>query len=124
MTHEQIKVLRFHLATGLPIRPFPEFHPEDAGLRAALLEEEMEELHEAQDERDIIKIADALGDLLYVVYGTAITYGIDLEPIFDEIHRSNMSKVRGGVIRRADGKILKGPHYFPPNLADEIAGQK
>jgi predicted HAD superfamily Cof-like phosphohydrolase len=65
---------------------------------------------------DIERIADALGDLLYVVYGTAVSYGIDMEPVFAEIHRSNMSKGDPEVVRASNGKILKSRNWTPPNL--------
>ena len=85
-------------------------------LRIRLIREEFEELIAALEDKDIIEVADALGDLLYVVYGTAVSYGIDMEPIFEEIHKSNMSKADPVVKVRGDGKILKGSGYFLPNL--------
>jgi predicted HAD superfamily Cof-like phosphohydrolase len=81
-------------------------------LRMSLIDEEFAELDEAIEENDLVKIADALGDLLYVVYGTCAAYGIDIEPVFREIHRSNMTKVGGPV--REDGKRLKPEGYTPP----------
>jgi len=70
-------------------------------------------------EPDLVEIADALGDLIYVVYGAAICHGIDLDAVVAEIHRSNMSKLGedGQPIRREDGKTLKGPDFFPPDSA-------
>ena len=79
-----------------------------------MIEEELTELHDALRIGDAIGTADAIGDLLYVVYGAALAYGIDMEPIFTEIHRSNMTKVGGKV--RGDGKVLKPQGYSPPNL--------
>jgi predicted HAD superfamily Cof-like phosphohydrolase len=67
------------------------------------------------------KLADALGNLLYVVFGTAVECGIDIEPIVDEIHKSNMTKDGGGL--RADGKVLKGPGYVAPDIAAVIRKQ-
>ncbi len=87
-------------------------------LRVDLIEEELQELHEAIADENLIEIADALTDLLYVVYGAGHTFGIDLDKTFAEVHRSNMSKLGedGKPIRRDDGKILKGPNYSPPDL--------
>ena len=72
---------------------------------------------------DLIETADALGDLKYVVEGAALVFGIPLEPVFMEIHRSNMSKLGtdGKPIYREDGKVLKGPNYTPPNVAAVLA---
>ena len=81
-------------------------------LNAKLIGEELEEYLEAND---IVDIADAIGDLLYVVLGAACQHGIDIDPIFHEIHRSNMTKFIDGH-RRADGKWIKGPSYTPANL--------
>lgn len=81
-------------------------------LNANLIQEELNEYLNAET---IVDIADALGDLLYVVLGAACQHGIDLDPIFHEIHRSNMTKFIDGY-RRADGKWVKGPSYNPPNL--------
>jgi len=93
--------------------------PEDQKLRAWLLDEERAEYEEAVVKGDIVEIADALVDMLYIVLGTAVSHGITRLPeMFAEVHRSNMSKLAadGSVIRREDGKILKGPNYFKPNL--------
>ena len=87
-------------------------------LRLELIVEEVEELADAIDNEDLVEIADALTDILYVTYGAGHALGIDLDACFDEVHRSNMSKLdeNGKAIYRADGKVLKGPNYFPPNL--------
>lgn len=89
----------------------------------ALLEEEVKELSEASSSRDLVAIADALGDCVYVLYGTALTYGIDLDAVIAEIHRSNMSKLGPGrrPLLRFDGKVIKGPFYTPPDLAPIVA---
>lgn len=84
-------------------------------LRLELISEEFKELVVASFNHDITGIADACADLMYVVLGTAVAYGIDLEEIFAEVHCSNMSKLKDGIVRE-DGKILKGPSYSPPNL--------
>jgi predicted HAD superfamily Cof-like phosphohydrolase len=89
-------------------------------LRERLITEEFGEYLEAVEERDIIKVADAIGDLLVVVYGTGDAWGIPVDLIFEEIHRSNMSKRSsdGQVIRDEGGKVLKGDRYSPPKLVD------
>ena len=89
-------------------------------LRYELIREEVvDELKVALENQDFIEIADALGDILYVVYGAALTFGIDIDTVFAEIHRSNMTKLGldGKPIYREDGKVLKGPNYEPPNIA-------
>lgn len=88
-------------------------------LRKNLLEEEFNEYLEAIGQEDVVAIADALGDMLYIIYGTARVYGIPLDDVVAEIHRSNMTKVVGGaVLRREDGKVMKPPTYDPPNLRE------
>lgn len=88
-------------------------------LRANLLEEEYYELADAVSQANITGIADGLADMVYVLYGTALVYGIDLDAVLAEVHRSNMSKLGadGQPIYRQDGKVLKGPNYVKPNLA-------
>ena len=95
---------------------WPDFSTRE--LRLELIQEEVDELGEAMEQRDMVGIADALTDILYVVYGTGHSYGIDLDECFQEVHSSNMSKLGedGKPIRRDDGKILKGPNYFEPDL--------
>ena len=89
-------------------------------LRFSLMSEENEEYLEAANNDDIIEVADALGDMLYILCGTIIEHGMQdiIEGVFDEIQRSNMSKLGedGEPIYREDGKVLKGPHYFKPNF--------
>lgn len=87
-------------------------------LRKNLILEETNELIEAYLQGDIVEIADALTDLLYVVYGAGLAFGIDLDACFQEVHDSNMSKLDsdGKVIRREDGKVLKGPNFRKPDL--------
>ena len=98
--------------------------PEDSIrlLRYKLIDEELTELHEAMVNEDIIEIADALTDLLYVVYGAGHAYGIDLDRCFAEVHRSNMSKVGGH--KRADGKWVKPAHYSPARIAPILDAQR
>ena len=95
-----------------------------AKLRLELIREEVEELNVGIEGMDIVEIADALTDILYVVYGAGHAFGIDLDECYQEVYRSNMSKLGadGKPIYREDGKILKGPDYFHPNLADIING--
>lgn len=87
-------------------------------LRKDLLKEEYEEYLDAEKNNDLVEIADALADIIYIAAGTALSYGIPLDKVWEEVHSSNMSKLDadGNPIRRADGKILKGPTFFPPNI--------
>ena len=91
-------------------------------LRYDLIKEEVDELREALDNRDLVGVADALTDILYVTYGAGHSFGIDLDKCFEEVQSSNMSKLGedGKPIYREDGKVLKGPTYFPPNLKKVI----
>lgn len=124
MHEAQRKVRAFHDRFGCVANDRPTWPGERAHrLRMALLDEELAELRNAGEAADLVEIADALGDLLYVTYGAAVTYGIDLEPVFDEIHRSNMSKGDAEVRVRCDGKVLKGEHYSPPRVDEVIAAQ-
>ena len=95
---------------------WPDFSTRE--LRLELISEEFSELAQAIDDRDMIQIADALTDLLYVVYGAGHAFGIDLDECFQEVHSSNMSKLgpNGKPIHREDGKVMKGPGYFEPDL--------
>ena len=87
-------------------------------LRVSLIDEELSELKEAIENKDIKEVADALTDILYVTYGAGHAFGIDLDKCFDEVQRSNMSKLddNGKPIFNEFGKVLKGPNYFKPNL--------
>jgi len=89
-----------------------------AELRYELIREELEEMREALDNKDLIGVADALTDLLYVVYGAGHSFGLDLDACFKEVHRSNMSKLGadGKPIYREDGKVMKGTNYSTPDL--------
>ena len=93
-----------------------------AALRVDLIDEELNELREATGKQDLVGIADALTDLLYVVYGAGHAYGINLDDCFAEVHRSNMSKLddESQPIYREDGKVLKGRNYIPPDLGQII----
>jgi len=87
-------------------------------LRLNLIQEELDELKEALDKKDIVEIADALTDILYVTYGAGHAFGINLDICFDEVQNSNMSKLdkKGKPIYNELGKVMKGPNYFKPNL--------
>ena len=87
-------------------------------LRLSLIKEELDELKDAIDGKDLVEIADALTDILYVTYGAGHAFGINLDKCFDEVQNSNMSKldVNGKPIYNEFGKVLKGPNYYKPNL--------
>jgi len=109
----------FMEAMGQEVNAIPTFPEEEIQrLRLDLIEEELDELHYAIANKDMVEIADALGDLLYVVYGAGHAFGIDLDECFKEIHASNMSKLGpdGKPIKREDGKVLKPDTFFPPDL--------
>lgn len=91
---------------------------ETVRLRVELIVEELAELEDANEDKDLVGVADALTDLLYVVYGAGHAYGIDLDACFREVQRSNMSKLGedGEPIYREDGKVLKGPNFSEPDL--------
>ena len=87
-------------------------------LRINLIKEEFEELQSALKNKDLKEVADALTDILYVAYGAGHAFGINLDKCFDEVQRSNMSKldINGKPIYDSNGKVMKGPNYFKPNL--------
>lgn len=120
-------VAEFHSAFSLPVRVLPtsDIDRDLANLRIALLEEEADEFAVAAEKGDLIGIADALADIAYVVYGTALTYGIDLDAVLREVHRSNMSKLDedGKPIIRGDGKVIKSDRYFPPAIKSVLDAQ-
>ena len=99
---------------------------DDYNLRYKLAKEELDEYLEACNNGDIIEVADALADQLYILMGTMVSHGMGdvIEDIFDEVHRSNMSKlgVDGKPIYREDGKVLKGPNYSPPIVSKYLLG--
>ncbi len=111
------KVEEFMDAFGQNVEAEPQWSSV-AELRYALIEEELHELREALDDKNIVEVADALTDLLYVVYGAGHSFGINLDECFEEVHNSNMSKLGedGKPIYREDGKVLKGPNYWKPDL--------
>jgi predicted HAD superfamily Cof-like phosphohydrolase len=113
-------VRRFHRAFGVPAPDVSTGHVDEDVRRSreALMTEELEELIEAMHSEDVVAIADGLADLLYVVFGTAVAYGIPMDQVFAEVHRSNMTKLGpdGQPIIGEAGKRLKGPGYVPPNI--------
>lgn len=122
----QRMVQKFHEAFDAPTAERPVMIPRDrAELRAELIGEELDEYWRAVTGGDLVGVADALGDLIYVTLGAAVEHGIDLAPIFTEIHRSNMAKLGadGRPILRDDGKILKPAGWEPPRLAAIVAAQ-
>ena len=121
-------VAAFHRAFGLPRRRLPSLEGVERPLlelRTRLLDEETAEFAAAAAQRDLVGMADALADVVYVAYGTAVTVGIDLDAVLEEVHRSNMSKLDqdGRPVLRADGKVLKSPRYFRPDVPGVLAAQ-
>ena len=94
-----------------------------SSLRYDLIKEELSELKEAMDKKDLKEVADALTDILYVTYGAGHAFGIDLDKCFEEVQNSNMSKLGsdGKPIYNDKGKVMKGPNYFKPNLGKFVA---
>ena len=91
-------------------------------LRLSLIQEELDELNKAIQDKDIVEVADALTDILYVTYGAGHAFGIDLDQCFNEVQNSNMSKLGddGKPIYNENGKVMKGPNYFKPDLSKYI----
>jgi predicted HAD superfamily Cof-like phosphohydrolase len=115
------KVAEFHKAFGQKDGRWPELIPNaEYDLRHSLMKEENDEYLEACYNKSLVEIADALGDQLYILCGTILKHGMHhiIDEVFNEIHASNMSKLGedGNPVRREDGKILKGPKYFRPEL--------
>ena len=113
------KVKEFMTTFGQEVKNKSEFPNEKIiNLRKKLIEEEYNELKEAINKNDIVEVADALTDILVVTYGAGAAFGIDLDKCFEEVHRSNMSKLSdtGKPIYNEFGKVMKGPNYSPPDL--------
>ena len=122
MNDAQKMVQEFHNQFDIHIAATPSAPDESTQiLRNRLIQEEFEEFQEAMESKDLSAMAKELADLLYVVYGTAVSLGIDMEPVFKEVHRSNMSKVGG--YKREDGKWVKPPTYSPASLDAIISTQ-
>ncbi|MDC3355185.1 nucleoside triphosphate pyrophosphohydrolase family protein [Candidatus Pelagibacter sp.] len=113
------KVKTFMETFGQEVRTKPSFSTEKINnLRYDLIKEELEELKVAMENKDILEVADALTDILYVTYGAGHAFGIDLDKCFEEVQNSNMSKLDedGKPIYNDSGKVMKGPKYFKPDL--------
>ena len=114
------KVGTFMKTFGQEVKSKPSFSSDKINkLRIDLIKEELDELIEAINNKDLLEVADALTDILYVTYGAGHAFGIDLDKCFDEVQDSNMSKLdkNGKPIFNEFGKVMKGPNYFKPNLS-------
>ena len=114
------KVGIFMKTFGQEVKNKPSFSTDKINkLRFDLIKEELEELKEAMDNNDLLEVADALTDILYVTYGAGHAFGINLDQCFEEVQNSNMSKLdeNGKPIYNDAGKVMKGPNYFKPNLS-------
>jgi len=113
------KVKIFMETFGQEVKTKPSFSTDKINnLRYDLINEELEELKVAMENKDLLEVADALTDILYVTYGAGHAFGIDLDKCFEEVQQSNMSKLdeQGKPIYNDDGKVMKGPKYFKPDL--------
>jgi predicted HAD superfamily Cof-like phosphohydrolase len=114
------KVGTFMKTFGQEVKTKPSFSSDKINkLRIDLIKEELEELAQAMNDKDLLEVADALTDILYVTYGAGHAFGIDLDRCFDEVQNSNMSKLdeNGKPIYNESGKVMKGPNYFKPDLS-------
>ena len=114
------KVKKFMQTFGQEVKTKASFSDEKTNqLRLALITEELEELKNAMESKDLLEVADALTDILYVTYGAGHAFGINLDKCFDEVQNSNMSKLgkNGKPIYNESGKVMKGPDYFKPDLS-------
>tara|TARA_B100000035_G_scaffold125039_1_gene106465 strand:- start:905 stop:1246 length:342 start_codon:yes stop_codon:yes gene_type:complete len=108
---------------GQEVKESPSFSTEKINeLRLSLIKEELDELIDAMNKKDLVEVADALTDILYVTYGAGHAFGINLDKCFDEVQNSNMSKLdhNGKPIYNDNGKVMKGPNYFKPDLGKYI----
>ena len=114
------KVKQFMQTFGQEVKTKASFSDEKTNqLRLDLIKEELEELKNAMESKDLLEVADALTDILYVTYGAGHAFGINLDKCFDEVQNSNMSKLGndGKPIYNESGKVMKGPDYFKPDLS-------
>ena len=114
------KVGTFMKTFGQEVKDKPAFSTDKINkLRIDLIKEELEELTDAMKNKDLLEVADALTDILYVTYGAGHAFGIDLDKCFEEVQNSNMSKLdeSGNPIYNESGKVMKGPNYFKPDLS-------
>ncbi|MDC0566334.1 nucleoside triphosphate pyrophosphohydrolase family protein [Candidatus Pelagibacter sp.] len=118
------KVGTFMKTFGQEVKTKPSFSTDKINkLRIDLIKEELEELQEAMKNNDLLEVADALTDILYVTYGAGHAFGIDLDKCFDEVQNSNMSKLgeNGEPIYNESGKVMKGSNYFKPDLSKFVS---
>ena len=118
------KVGTFMKTFGQEVKTKPSFSSDKINkLRIDLIKEELDELQEAMKNNDLLEVADALTDILYVTYGAGHAFGIDLDKCFDEVQNSNMSKLgeNGKPIYNESGKVMKGPNYFKPDLTKFVS---
>ena len=118
-----LKVKKFMETFGQEVKSSPSFSSEKINkLRYNLIKEELDEFKQALDNDDLLEVADALTDILYVTYGAGHAFGIDLDACFQEVQDSNMSKLgeNGKPIFNDQGKVMKGPNYFKPDLSKYI----
>ena len=118
------KVKQFMQTFGQEVKTKASFSDEKTNqLRLDLITEELEELKNAMESKDLLEVADALTDILYVTYGAGHAFGINLDKCFDEVQNSNMSKLgkSGKPIYNESGKVMKGPDYFKPDLSKFIS---
>lgn len=118
------KVGTFMKTFGQEVKSKPSFSSTKINkLRIDLIKEELDELQEAMKNNDLLEVADALTDILYVTYGAGHAFGIDLDKCFEEVQNSNMSKLgeNGEPIYNDSGKVMKGPNYFKPNLSKFVS---
>ena len=118
------KVGTFMKTFGQEVKTEPSLSTEKINkLRIDLIKEELEELTEAMNNKDLLEVADALTDILYVTYGAGHAFGIDLDQCFEEVQNSNMSKLdeNGKPIYNDSGKVMKGPNYFKPDLSKFVS---
>ena len=118
------KVGTFMKTFGQEVKTKPSFSTDKINkLRIDLIQEELEELTEAMQRKDLLEVADALTDILYVTYGAGQAFGIDLDKCFDEVQNSNMSKLdlNSKPIYNESGKVMKGPNYFKPDLSKFVS---
>ena len=118
------KVGFFMKTFGQEVKNTPSFSTDKINkLRIDLIKEELDELTDAMKNKDLLEVADALTDILYVTYGAGQAFGIDLDKCFDEVQKSNMSKLdeSGKPIYNDSGKVMKGPNYFKPDLSKFVS---
>ena len=119
-----LKVKKFMETYGQEVKSKAKFPNKNiVKLRLYLIQEELEELQDAIKQKDLLDVADALTDILYVTYGAGHAFGVNLDQCFEEVQKSNMSKLGndGKPIYNKNGKVLKGPNYFKPDLKQFLA---